>query len=60
MQKRTVHSEAYPEALEAMLALSRAVQKTGLGLTRFYVTPLADNLALGQVAFGEVNQLTFC
>ena len=30
MQKRPLHSKAYPEALEAMLALSRAVQKTGL------------------------------
>jgi AhpD family alkylhydroperoxidase len=30
MQKRPVHSKAYPEALEAMLALSKAVQKTGL------------------------------
>jgi AhpD family alkylhydroperoxidase len=30
VQKRPVHGQAYPEALEAMLALSRAVQKTGL------------------------------
>src|SRR5262245_60395122 len=30
MQKRPVHNKAYPEALEAMLALSQAVQKTGL------------------------------
>lgn len=30
MQKRPMHSKAYPEALQAMLALSKAVQKTGL------------------------------
>jgi AhpD family alkylhydroperoxidase len=30
MQKRPVHSKAYPEALQAMLALSQAGQKTGL------------------------------
>jgi AhpD family alkylhydroperoxidase len=45
MQKRPVHSELYPEALQAMLALSRAVQKTGLApqlidLVNYHVSQL--------------------
>ena len=32
MQKRSQYAKAYPEALNAMLALSKAVEKTGLPL----------------------------
>jgi hypothetical protein len=42
-----------------VLLINAQMERPQKRLARFYVTPLADNLALGQVAFGEVHQLTF-
>src|SRR5262249_277058 len=51
MQKRPLHSKAYPEALEAMLALSQAVQKTGLA---------PQLIALVNYRVSQLNGCAYC
>jgi len=51
MQERFQYSKAYPEAYKAMLALSQAVEKTGL-------TPQLINLVNYRVS--QLNSCAFC
>lgn len=51
MQKRLQYNQAYPEAFQAMLALSRAVEKTGLA-------PQLVNLVCYRVS--QLNGCAYC
>ena len=51
MQKRLQYNQAYPEAFQAMLALSRAVEKTGL-------PPQLVNLVCYRVS--QLNGCAYC